>query len=329
MEKIIGRLKNKMQKLKLQFKIRKLQLLTFGFVLALLILSVQAVKAATVYFESQNPIIYEGDTFIVRLKISSPDEAINAIEGVINYDGSILEARETSAGSSIFSLWPQYPDQTKALSRLDFTGGAPGGFQGEDGEVLKLIFFAKNRGTTKLDFERISAFLNDGKGTEINPERKVLTLRVIPRAVEKVPKDEWQDMLAKDRVPPKFIEAIISQDPSIFDNQYFVSFFATDEGSGIDHYEVKETRDEGQETMDKGQEGWVRAESPYRLHDQELKSYVSIKAVDKAGNDIVTTIQPKPVALPWYLNWKIWGIVIATLIAVFSIQYLVYRIGKR
>jgi ATP-dependent Zn protease len=63
----------------------------------------------------------------------------------------------------------------------------------------------------------------------------------------------------------------------LFDNNYFVVFSTVDKGSGIDHFEIKETYT--------GLDGhFVVGSSPYVLKDQSLNKNIYIKAVDKNGN---------------------------------------------
>ncbi|MEX2090692.1 MAG: cohesin domain-containing protein, partial [Candidatus Paceibacterota bacterium] len=258
------------------------------------------VEAATrVYFELTSFTISEGDTFLADLEISTPDRSINVIDGTILYDRNKLEIKEISTGGSILSLWPKPPVFSNKNGSLNFVGGATDGFRGEKGKILRIIFLAKSEGKAQIDFlDGFSVFLHDGQGTQINPGLRPLTLNILEKPPEIPAKDEWRDLLEKDKTPPKFDEAIISRDPRVFDNQYFVSFFATDDGTGISHYEIKE-----------GSGDFVRAESPHLLRDQTLAETVQIKAVDNAGNESVIT--PELASVPGipYKTYLIWSII--------------------
>jgi len=131
------------------------------------------------------------------------------------------------------------------------------------------------------------------------------------------PKNEWRDLIEKDETLPEFVEAIVSRDSRLFDNQYFMSFFAIDKDSGIAYYEIKE-----------GDRNFIRAESPYLLQDQSLKEIIKIKAVDKAGGESI--ISPKLALAPEvpYKTYLIWGlIVLAGLVFVFWLRRL-WRMWK-
>jgi hypothetical protein len=278
-----------------------------------------AVKAATtVYFDLEKPMIYEDDTFLVNLKISTPDKSINVIDGTLIYDSNKLEIKEISTGGSLFALWPKPPVFSNEKGNVSFVGGVSGGFQGENGKVLSIVFLAKSEGEAKIDFlDGFSVFLNDGQGTQINPWLRPFSLNILKRPAEIPAKDEWRDLVKKDKTPPELFEIIIGKDPSIFDNRYFISFFTTDKESGIAYYEVKE-----------GDRDFVHAESPYLLKDQSLRSLIKVKAVDKAGNEKTVELMPSIPITQFYKNVLFWIAVL--LVIVLSVLYILWKIfGKR
>jgi len=64
-------------------------------------------------------------------------------------------------------------------------------------------------------------------------------------------------------------------------------------------------------------------ESPYLLKDQKLKSFIYVKAVDKAGNERIATLAPR-YPLKWYEKWENWIIIII----VTFILYLLWKVIK-
>ena len=119
----------------------------------------------------------------------------------------------------------------------------------------------------------------------------------------------------KDRESPETFRPEIARDESLFDGKWFLVFATQDKKSGIDHYEVKETR-QGTLTMFSK---WIPAESPYVLQDQGLRSYVFVKAVDKERNARVTKVSPQN-PLGWYENYENWFIIVLGLIIVFAVR---------
>ncbi len=276
------------------------------------------VKAATtVYLDLENQTIYKGDTFLVKIKISTPDKPINVIDGTLAYDNNKLEIKEVSTGGSLFVLWPKLPVFSNEKGNLAFIGGVPGGFQAEEGEVLKIFFIAKNNGEAKINFlDDFSVFLNDSKGTSAAPWLRPLSLNISKRPIEIPIKNEWQDLIDNDKTPPEFIEAIINRDPRLFDNQYFVSFFAVDKESGIAYYKIKE-----------GNTDFVSVESPYFIKDQSLKSTVQIKVIDSAGNEniIIPKLPSVPISEVSYKIYLIWGF---TIFVILALVFWLWRIWK-
>lgn len=262
-------------------------------------------RASDFFFDSTTDQIYQGDTFIVQLKLSTTDNLINAVEGYLSFDNNKLEVKEISAGGSIFSLWPKPATVIGDNGEISFVGGVMGGFQGANGEILKIIFLAKKEGAAGINFENNSLlFLNDGKGTKVSYTVKPLTLSILERPAGLAPKDEWQPLIAQDTNPPEPFELIVDKSNFVFKGDYFVSFFTTDKESGVDHYEIKE-----------GNGSFINGNSPYRLTDQSLRSIIEVKAVDKAGNERIAVLQPlHPEKMRKSLFW---GIIIIVLVALY------------
>lgn len=259
-------------------------------------------RASGFFFDSTADKIYQGDTFIVQLKLSTTDNLINAVEGYLSFDNNNLEVKEVSTGGSIFSLWPKPALILNEKGEISFVGGVMGGFQGANAEILKIIFLAKKEGTAGLNFEKNSLlFLNDGKGTKISYTVRPFKLSILKRPTELAPKDEWQPLLKQDTNPPEPFELILDKSPFVFEGDYFISFFTTDKESGVDHYEIKE-----------GEGMLVKADSPYKLNDQSLRSVIEVKAVDKAGNERLAVLQPLHPEKIYQKSW-FWGIIIIVL----------------
>lgn len=273
-------------------------------------------KAATiVYFNAENSAVSIGDTFVVDVKISTPDKSINVVDGTVLYDNKKLEIKEISTGGSSFVLWPKPPAFSNEKGDLSFVGGTPGGFQGEKGEIVKIIFLAKGEGEAKMDFlDGFSIFLNDGEGTSINPWLRPLLLNISKRSPEIPAKDEWQVMIEKDKTPPEPFEIILGKESSIFNGQYFIDFFTNDTELGVLYYEVQE-----------GDGKFVKAESPHLLKDQSLQSLIKIKAVDRAGNERIEELMPPAPTVLFNKNILFWIVVFTITIAILYVFWRNFR----
>jgi len=134
---------------------------------------------------------------------------------------------------------------------------------------------------------------------------------------QKLPGKDWSPKITFramiDTRPPEEFKPEIAE----IEGKKYLVFSTTDKTSGVDHYEVLETRD-------KKQDIWKKVESPYLLEDQSLQSKILVKAVDKAGNERISEIIPP--AKP-FTYWIIPVIVICLVVIGWIIKK--YFIKKR
>ncbi|MDP2930380.1 MAG: cohesin domain-containing protein [bacterium] len=259
----------------LKFKIFVFSILIFGF-LFLPNLS----DAAILYLNPASGEYRLGDTLIAEIKIDTQGEYINTIEANLNFSSDVLEIQDLSEGNSILTLWVKDPEFKN--NSISFIGGVPGGYNGPDGLIGKIIFKVKPAETNnaQIVFENTSrALINDGKGTKANLTTKGVVLNILSENSEN-PQNEWQENLAEDNISPQPFKVEISQNPLIFDGKYFIAFSTSDKQTGIDYYEVKEGNGE-----------WEKTSSPYILKNQNLMGTIFVRAVDKAGNYWMEKIQ--------------------------------------
>ena len=284
--------------------------------------------AAILYLEPSTGEYQPGDTFLVEIKIDTEDECINVVEANLSFSQDILQIVDFSQGQSILTLWVKQPEINQESGLISFSGGIPAGFCGripgdpEASDLLGKIIFrvpgfrvgepGENIATIKfLDTSQV--LLNDGLGTkaELTTKRAVFTILA---EVSEPSKDEWQKELEEDTILPESFEIEIHQDHTVFEGKYFIIFSTTDKQTGLDHFEIKE-----------GEKDWKTAQSPYLLEDQELKSIIKVRAVDKAGNERTAEYIPEIPKKP-FPYW----IIILILIGIGVIVWIRYKIlGKK
>jgi hypothetical protein len=262
--------------------IRKIKII-YAVVVMLLFVFPLFIFAQTVKISSNGDKYDVGDTFFVEVKLDSGGQFINSLGGDILISEDIFAVSNIETGSSFISLWTDKPNY--ADGRISFSGGLPGGYSGSDGTVFSFILEAKKAGTTTVGFEKINAYLNDGKGTLVSPiELKPLQLKIkmSNSGVNKVYSP------ATDNIKPDSLTLKISRDPSVENNMHFVSFFAVDKGSGVLRYEVEEIP-------------WIISIFGYKIVWSDVKnlqvlkyqnwiSTVHVRAYDSAGNMIEETV---------------------------------------
>ena len=270
---------------------KNFQIIAFVFFSLALILPAQYANAASSSFVLSSGQVRVGDIFIAELKLEDISQKINAMDGLIIFDPAFLQVKDVSTGDSVFQLWPRTPDFSSIEGKIMFTGGVPSGTMG--GSIVKIAFLAKKAGQANFYLSDDSAlYLNDGKGTKTSAQNQKVALTVLESDASMPTQNIWQESLSGDKFAPKNLIIQLGSDPYTFDGKYFISFFAEDKESGIDHYEVKE-----------GDKDFVTTASPYVLTDQSLKSKIFVKAVDKAGNEKIKEFkQSKAFYLqPWFI----------------------------
>jgi len=268
-------------------------------------------RAAILYFKPDSGKYYQDETFSVQVMIDTEEDCINTVKGEIDFSKDVLEAVNFATGNSILTIWLQTPKIDQNLGKISFIGGIPGGYcgplPGEPGELdllLKIFFKTKREGMANLRFsEESQVLLNDSLGTPAKLTIKGAVFTILP-GIPEIPKKEWQEELEKDNIPPEPFEIEIHRTPEIFEGKYFITFFTFDKQTGLDYFEVKE-----------GKRNWEKAESPYLLEDQDLKSIIKVKAVDKAGNErLAEYIPPKKITWKDWLPWLILILIVASII---------------
>ena len=276
-----------------------------------------SVFASTMYIDTDHSDFFVGDTILFNVRIDSEGKNINAVEGEVLLDHAAdgVSLTDINTAGSKFSLWLSKPFPSENNISISFTGGSPGGLISKDAVVFNIVLKLQEAGQVALSPSNIGVYLNDGQGTKDEVSIKDLIINVLPKISDAKAVDDWNVIISNDKTPPEPFEITLGKDPSIFDNQYFVSFFTADAESGVAYYEVQE-----------GERGFVRAESPYILQNQSLKNLIKVKAIDKASNErIEELIPPTPTTL-FNKNILFW---IVAFIIVTVILYVFWRNFRR
>lgn len=265
------------------------------------------VFASTVYINTDHLNFFVGDTVLFSVRVNSENKDINTVEGevVLDYLANAVSLIDINTSGSKLSLWPSKPFPSENNTSISFVGGSPGGLISKDATIFNIFLKLRETGQTTLSPNNIGVYLNDGKGTKDRVSVKDLTINVLPKKSDAQSVDDWSTIISNDKTAPESFEITLGKDPSIFDNQYFISFFTTDVGSGVAYYEVQE-----------GEKDFVRAKSPYLLQDQSLKNLIKVKAIDKAGNGRIEELAPSAVTTPLYKNILFWVIIIIIVVII-------------
>ena len=226
-----------------------------------------------------------GQSIKIDVVIDTKNEVVNAVSGSIKKPRD-LEIEKMIDGWSIIGFWIKRPKL--APSSIDFSGIIPNGFKGTG---IILSFFAKSYVEDEYGVNIVNPFVvsNDGLGTNL----KTVLTQARFSFVKGVKANVTHDIA--DVTSPRPFSAIVAKNTDMFNGRYFLIFNTFDEGYGIDHYEIMETKDEftNDELLNKksGLE-WRIAESPAEIEDQSLESFIYVKSLDRAGNSQIATLLP-------------------------------------
>ena len=307
----------KMQNSKLQLKIQKY------LIIAVLVFAAMPVFAAEVSFDTKTQEIKVNQLFEVGVFINTDEESINAIEGKITFPRDLLEVKKVNDGNSIINFWIEKP-KNASDGQIAFSGITPGGYNDSQGLIFSITFLAKKEGNGAIKFGEVKALRNDGQGTEAALTISNFQFLIsVPPAGEPVP--QITTPKTEDLNPPEEFTPQIAADPVIFKGEWFLVFATQDKGSGIDYYEILETRSKIQ-GIGIGQwlRRWKEAESPYLLKDQNLRSFIYVKAIDKAGNERIVRVEPG-YPVKWYKRWEIWFIIILGVVIVYAMSKFLWK----
>lgn len=286
--------------------IKKSGLFTSGYWLAYVAIGYFLVAsgytfAQSVSLQSTKSSYEVGEGFAIALTIDTGGKSINTISGTIRAPIDTLQLFDLRYGNSIITLWVEKPVINASEGTIAFTGGIPGGFSGTGGPLLNFAAKAKKTGSATIALENISVLLNDGLGTEFKDiTLKPLAVTIIPASPKKIvppetkkeeteekepPKEETEQLfLLPDRDAPDEFIPLVSRDPRVADNNYFVSFFAVDKDTGVAFYEIEERPKIISWFTVAFNQLWTRAESPFVLRTQWWPTTVAVRAYDQAGN---------------------------------------------
>lgn len=269
-------------------KTQKTMLKYFLILLALIFIFPATTLAAQISFHTDKTSFSQKESFLVDVWLDTQKAPVNAVEGSIIYPSQIFELKEVRDGNSIINFWVERPHQDGA-NKISFSGITTGGFTGEKKLLFSFVLEGKVPGQSKLDWSNLQILKNDGLGTKLAATGLPLTLTVTNKVASTV-----TDLSINDTNPPEDFNAYLATDASVYDGQHFLVFSTTDKGTGVDHFLVRESP---WYTWGLGGK-YNTAISPYLLHDQTLKSKITIKAIDKAQNERVVKIGAQnPLAL--------------------------------
>lgn len=270
--------------------------------------------AASIQFDGSSHTVGTNSPFLVHLTIDS-DTPVNAIRVVIDIP-EYTDVVDVSDGNSVINMWIERPHLISPR-QLVFAGIVPGGFKGIRGTLI--TFAAKSFKEGKGSFivnASSRVYANDEHATPQTITSRPLDLAFVNGRDNVI-------TITPDRAPPEPFKPILVKMPDGDVGSWAVSFETQDKDSGIASYSVVESvsRHAIDATDTMLRLPWREVESPYILADQQLQSYVYIKATDVMGNSRFGYIAPIH-GLSWY---RTPGGYILIALLIFTALYVIAR----
>lgn len=140
----------------------------FLFIAQLFFSSESFASGASLYLSPSSNSYKIGQNFTVNVFVSSTDQSMNAMEGIILFPVDKLNVVSISKSGSIINLCTQEPSFSNSSGTVGFGGIVLNpGFTGSAGKMISINFKAKATGDAVVSFSSGSILANDGKGTDI------------------------------------------------------------------------------------------------------------------------------------------------------------------
>lgn len=247
-------------------------LFSIFFLLALMLLP-GAVHAATITFDPQETDVGTDTAFLVGVDLDAT-QPVNVVSLALHFSPGLAPVN-VSDGNSILSFWVDKPTFDEQSHTLTFSGLVPAGYSGTKARLVLLSVKASQTGVGTISVDGAShVYLNGAAAQEDTLVSAPLVLNVTPM------KHNLSNILS-DTTAPESFTPVVAWMPSGTGREAWALLFATeDKGSGIDHFEVRET----DAHLPWWGSGWHTAVSPYVLEDQSRQSRIEVRVTDKDGN---------------------------------------------
>jgi hypothetical protein len=265
--------------------------------------------AGEFYLEVSNESPGINELFAADVLVSTNDRA-NVVSGTFSFDKEFFDIERISTGNSIVGFWIEKPSERQD-GLVSFSGMIAGGFSSTEAKLFSVNLKPKLVGKTALEMTDLMLLAHDGVGTSLPTSSTPLELVIDNNTSSNANIDNDTE------APENFTPELVKRD-DWFDGKYVLVFNTTDKGSGVDAYYVKEVNFEFLAPF----VSWRLVSSPYVIKDQTLRSFVFIKAEDRAGNSEVVEVVPSDPRI-------IWPFIVLTLVLIFVLLIAVRHRADR
>jgi hypothetical protein len=109
-----------------------------------------------------------GGAFTVSVMLASGGGVgVNAADGELSFNPTLLAVQSVSKGNSVFNLWTSNPTFSNIAGTVDYSGGSNDAYTGSSGDIVDVTFKALAAGSATVKFSSATALAADGQGTNV------------------------------------------------------------------------------------------------------------------------------------------------------------------
>lgn len=128
----------------------------------------QAAGAAQISLSPASGSYAVGQTFTVSVMLDSGGGVgVNAADGELSFDPTMLSVQSVSKDNSVFNLWTSNPSFSNTAGTVDYSGGSNTAYAGSGGDIIDVTFKALAAGSASIKFNSATALAADGQGTNV------------------------------------------------------------------------------------------------------------------------------------------------------------------
>lgn len=234
-------------------------------------LAARAAGSATFSLSADRLVVTEGEFVSVGVWVTPNGERLDTVRAYLAFTGE-LAVIDIALGSAFPRVAPGngYDNAAGTASVGAFALGTP---VAEPALLATVTFEAVGEGVATIDIGSTSRLISNGQERANAAGHSGADIRVnaaTDAAGQAVPTEE-----TVDTVPPNPIQPYTERIRYVEGEEALVEFATTDDGSGIDHYELSLGGDE-----------FFEATSPYVVSGLQVGDLLlEVKAVDKVGNE--------------------------------------------
>ena len=291
-------------------------------------MSVLSSYAASVSIVAPSGAVPNRDPVIVQIMLDTEGKTVSGIGGNFSFPADLFTLGDVITSDTVVSLWITQPSVSVEKYfdnrvHVTFEGIFPGGYSGvknpyysntQKGHLFTVTLIPKQNGNGALvvDDLVINAFSKDA---EALPSASVVHLIKVPELLKET------TSIKKDfvRVNDSTLSAIITRDPLINTNAWYLLVNETDSRGALEKMLVAETDDYNAEMV--AESKWREAKNPYILLYQDRSKNVHVKMVYSNKTYTTKTLH----AVENYTNFSF---ISRILVSIGIVVFLLYLYGK-